>query len=320
MHLNPIIILILLITYHKAKHIIRHKGVKYMSHQLKFGVFGGDLRQVYMAESFLLQGYPVGTYHIADTVNHKNCFQAHTLNELFDYSDVLIGPIPMSKDQIVIVASSTPSDFTIAHVAYLLNEKHILIAGNIPPPIVDLCNSKNIPFFDLMKNDTIAALNTIATAEGTIMEAIASSNRNLQGSNCLVLGYGRCAKVLARKLKALEARVTIAARSTEAIASACSLGNQGIHLNQLKDTLSSFDYIFNTIPALILDKEYLDLVAPSVTMIDIASAPGGIDFAYAKELKLNAKLCLGLPGKVAPKTSSDIQVTEILAFLKERSD
>jgi dipicolinate synthase subunit A len=54
-----------------------------------------------------------------------------------------------------------------------------------------------------MKDEKIVILNAIATAEGTIMEAIRSSDQNLHGSNCIELGYGRCAKVLAQKLKAL---------------------------------------------------------------------------------------------------------------------
>jgi dipicolinate synthase subunit A len=57
-----------------------------------------------------------------------------------------------------------------------------------------------------------------------------------------------------------------------------------------------------------------------VTIIDISSAPGGVDFEYAKHLKLNAKLYLGIPGKIAPRASADILVSEVNTLLKERSD
>ena len=56
-----------------------------------------------------------------------------------------------------------------------------------------------------------------------------------------------------------------------------------------------------------------------VVIIDIASAPGGIDYEYALNHGINAKLCLGLPGKVAPRASADILVTEIEALIEERS-
>jgi len=288
-----------------------------MSSQFDIGIYGGDLRQVYMAKSFLLKGYRVVTYSIAETVSHKNCRLAHTLNELFENSKVLIGPIPMSRDQIGIMSIGAPSDLTLAHVAYLLKDHHILIGGNIPSSITELCDSRNIIYYDLMKDEKITILNAVATAEGAIMEAILGSDRNLHGSNCLVLGYGRCAKVLSQKLKALDAGVTIAARSEEALAYASTNGQLAVHLSNIKCILPSFHYIFNTIPALVLDRDCLDLVSNDVTIIDIASAPGGVDFKYAKSLNLNAKLCLGLPGKVAPKTSADILVTEIDSLIKK---
>lgn len=308
-----------------------HKGVKSMSPLFDIGIFGGDMRQVYMAASFLAKGNCVATYGIAKEVSdltdlqsdslimNKKYGRAHTLNELFDNCTILIGPVPMTRDQITINSKNTPSDLTIANIAYLLRERHILIGGDIPSSLKELCDLRHILTYDLMKDEKITILNAIATAEGTIMEAIKESSRNLHGSNCLVLGYGRCAKVLAGKLKALDADVTVAARSREALAYASAAGCNTIPLSVLKNYLSAFHFIFNTIPAFILDKDCLNLADQEVVIIDISSAPGGIDFDYARKLGLNAKLCLGLPGKVAPKTSSDILVTEIISFIKERS-
>ncbi|MBH1939354.1 dipicolinate synthase subunit DpsA [Mobilitalea sibirica] len=291
-----------------------------MAQLFDIGIFGGDLRQVYMAMSFLSKGYRVTTYNLAETISHTNHSPAHTLSELFENCTILIGPIPMSRDQATISSVNAPNDLTIAHVAYLLKEQHSLIGGNIPIPIKELCETRHIPYFDLMRNEKITILNAIATAEGTIMEAIANSSRNLHGSNCLILGYGRCAKVLADKLKGLDAMVTIAARSEDALAYAYAAGHKIVSIANMKCILPSYSFIFNTIPSLILDKDYLELVDRNATIIDIASAPGGIDFEYAKQLHITAKLCLGLPGKVSPKSSADILVTEIIKFMKERSD
>ncbi len=303
-----------------------------MSQLYDIGIFGGDQRQVYMAASFLAKGYRVAPYSLSEEINSyvdwqsdtgmigKAYGQAHTLSELFDNCRVLIGPVPMSRDQVNIITKNSTTDLTIAHVAYLLQEGHILIGGAIPAPLTELCSTKHIPCYDLMKDEKITILNAIATAEGTIMEAIRESDRNLHGSCCLVLGYGRCAKVLAQKLKALDAYVTVAARSRDALAYATAAGHNAIYISAMNSILPSFHFIFNTIPSFILDKDSLSLVNPHAVIIDISSAPGGVDFSYAADLKLNAKLCLGLPGKVAPRTSSDILVTEIITFLKERSD
>ncbi|HPU63540.1 MAG TPA: NAD(P)-dependent oxidoreductase, partial [Mobilitalea sp.] len=186
-----------------------------------------------------------------------------------------------------------------------------------PKEIRVICEEKGVFCYDLMDSDKVAIMNAIATAEGTIMEAIRSSNINLHKSNCLVLGYGRCGKVLAAKLKGLDANVTVAARNEDDLAYAYASGFSAVHIKDIKSLLPSFHFIFNTIPALILDQECLKNVSKDVVIIDIASAPGGVDFEYALNHGINAKLCLGIPGKVSPKTSADILVNEIETLLKE---
>jgi len=285
-----------------------------------FGVFGGDLRQVYMAEAFIQMGYSTTVYGLCEKVRNDRCSSAKSMQELFEISNVLIGPIPMSRNNIDITASLTASDLTINHIASLLKNHYLLMGGNIPKLLADICATKSISCFDYMKSDKIAVKNGIATAEGTIMEAIKSSDINLHHSNCLVLGYGRCAKILAQKLQGLNALVTVAARSEDALAYAEATGHGTILLANMKNHISSFDYIFNTIPSRILDKDILEQVKPDVTIIDIASSPGGIDYEYTKKHNINAGLFLGIPGKISPRSSANILVTETLAYLKERSD
>ena len=77
-----------------------------------------------------------------------------------------------------------------------------------------------------------------------------------------------------------------------------------ISFSDLKRLASSYDFIFNTVPSMVLDKSILRVLNPNVTIIDIASNPGGTDFEYARKHNLNAVLCLGLPGIYAPKTSA----------------
>ncbi|HAH95888.1 MAG TPA: dipicolinic acid synthetase subunit A, partial [Firmicutes bacterium] len=45
---------------------------------------------------------------------------------------------------------------------------------------------------------------------------------------------------------------------------------------------------------------------PGVLIIDISSAPGGVDFLAAGRLGRKALLAPGLPGKVAPETAGNI--------------
>lgn len=280
------------------------------------GIFGGDKRQVYIASSLLSKGYYVYTYKLLEKIEHKNHASVSDLKELMNKCRVLIGPIPLTKD-LVTISSGTADNSNSNTIAHYLNKEHMLIGGVIPSDIRMLCNEQGIFCFDLMESDKIAIMNAIATAEGIIMEAIKSSDFNLHKSNCLVLGYGRCGKVLAAKLKGLDAIVTIAARGEDDLAYAQAAGLFAVHIKDIKPLLPSFKFIFNTVPSLILDQEHLKKVSKDVVIIDIASAPGGVDFEYALNHGINAKLCLGIPGKVSPKTSADILVTEIEALMKE---
>ncbi len=296
-----------------------HKeGIK-VSHFNNIGIFGGDKRQVHIALSLLDKGYFIYSYRLYDQISHKNHIRVGGLDELMKMSNVLIGPIPLTRD-LVTISSNTACDSSSKTIAHLLNKDHMLLGGMIPTDITDLCQTRGIFCYDFMKSDKIAIMNAIATAEGSILEAIKNSDRNLHQSSCLILGYGRCGKILANKLKGLDAIVTVAARNEDALAYATASGLSTVKLCNIKNTLRSYQFIFNTIPSLVLDQECLKKVSPDVVIIDIASAPGGVDFEYALNHGINAKLCLGLPGKVAPRSSADILVTEIEALMKERSD
>ena len=289
-----------------------------MSLQSNIGVFGLDMRQVYVTKALLNRGYSVCTFQLAELIEDENCTRMQTLEDIFSQCRVIIGPIPFAKK-----VSATGADDgapTAIEVVKLLRPGQCIIGGAIPLALTEICADKNIFCYDLMKNEKIAILNAVATAEGSLMEAIAASTINLHGSRALVIGYGRCGKVLANKLLGLSAKVTVADKNAQALAWAQAMGIKTVEMTCLKALLGTFDYIFNTAPALVLDKHSLDFINPEATVIDIASLPGGVDFEYARLKGINARLCQGLPGKVAPKISAEILVNEIIPLLKERCD
>ena len=282
-----------------------------MSPSLDMVVFGGDKRQIYVAKSLLEKGYSVGTYRLSEQVPAKNCVGLDTLDALFDRCDVLIGPIPFIKNL-------PPAEQLLASFERRLTKRHLLIGGILPPALVRFCAQNEIACFDLMQNERVAILNAIATAEGAIMEAIGAGAINLHGSDCLVTGFGRCGKILADRLRGLHARVTVAARSGEALAYAQASGLRPVSLSEIDGILPGCDFIFNTVPAVIFDDSRLALLKQEAVIIDIASAPGGVDYDAAAKRKCSARLCPGLPGKVAPRASADILVHEIMTILERR--
>lgn len=282
---------------------------------INIGIFAGDMRMVYIAQYLLDLNYSISTLNLYQEVIHDNINNHDSYKELLENSHLLIGPIPFSKDGNNILSNSIYKQTSIDYFTSLLNKNHTLIGGNLPESLLQFCNKQSINHIDLLQNENITILNAIATAEGSIMEAISKSNINLHSSNCLVMGFGRCGKILANKLKALDAKVDITARSTTALAYGYSYGHNTIPLDIIHSSINKYDFIFNTIPYQVLDKSLLDSVNSDVTIIDIASYPGGVDFEYASKLNINAHLSLGLPGKVAPKTSARIIADEIIKLI-----
>ena len=159
-------------------------------------------------------------------------------------------------------------------------------------------------------------MNAIPTAEGAIQIAMEKSIKTLHNSNALVLGFGRIGKILSKMLNGIGANVFCEARKNSDLAKIKSYRYNEIDLVNLKTYLNKFDYIFNTIPHIILDKEELDIIKKDCIIIDLASYPGGVNFEYAEKIGLNASLELGLPGKVAPKTAAKY-IKEIIKLQKK---
>ena len=93
-----------------------------------------------------------------------------------------------------------------------------------------------------------------------------------------------------------------------------------LETGRLKGRLSGFDVVFNTVPAVILTRELLSELPEHCVIIDIASMPGGVDFAAARTLSRKAIHALSLPGKVAPITAGRAIRDVLYIILNERKE
>lgn len=214
-------------------------------------------------------------------------------------ANFVIFPIPFTKDKIYI----TGTDYIIEDVIKECTNKTIF-SGGVPKEHIRQLEVNNVVCYDLMQLDEIAYLNAIPTAEGAIAKAMELTQETIHGSNILVLGFGRVAKILADKLKGLNANVFCAARSKKDLAHIKALGYNVIDINSVEECLNSFSVIFNTVPTIILGEKKLVKLNKDVLIVDLASSPGGVDYPKAKELGINAVLELGIPSKVAPKSAA----------------
>lgn len=147
-----------------------------------------------------------------------------------------------------------------------------------------------------------------------------STDSTLHNSRCLVIGYGRIGRLLADRLLALGAEVTVSARKYGDLAWIEAWGCRSVQTGALTGQLERFDLIFNTAPALILDGTRLRETRKNCVIIDLASAPGGVDLEAAKRLSRQVIPAPGLPGKVAPRTAAAAIRDSVYHILEERGE
>lgn len=272
-----------------------------------FAIIGGDLRLINLAKMISEDNkvYLYGQEKFENFLSaQKNLNICNSLEEAIKNSKIVISSIPFSKDGIDIYAPFSDNLIRINNLVNYLDDK-IFFAGSIQEYFYQLViDKKNLQVVDLMKEEDLTILNTIATAEGTISKIIENTDINIHGSKILVLGFGRVAKVLAKKLLALDAKVTCAARKDTDFAWMEALGLEKTNINNLGENLVKYDVIINTVPKLILDENRLQYVKKDTLLIDLASKPGGIDQNACKSLGLKSIWALAIPGKVAPVTSA----------------
>lgn len=144
----------------------------------------------------------------------------------------------------------------------------------------------------------------IPTAEGAIQIAMEELCITLHDARALVIGNGRIGKLLSARLAGLGAHVTVSARSNADFAWINAMGMQALDTRSLAGHLAPFDVIFNTAPTRVLGNAELAEMQEETLILDLASKPGGVDFAAAQQLGRRAIWALSLPGKVAPMSSA----------------
>ncbi|CUX40460.1 dipicolinate synthase subunit DpsA [Clostridium sp. C105KSO13] len=291
--------------------------------QYDFTVIGGDMRQVYLVEELSSSQTQVCHYALVEKPDKCRCgadshlSAAVSLKNACSSSRCVICPIPLSKDGTYLNQGASIEDVSLASLLSALQPGQYFFAGCIPENFRSFAVEKGVSVFDFMQNDTLAVYNTIATAEGAICEAIIRSPLNLNQSRCAVLGYGKCGSTLVSYLKAMFCRVYTFCNNPGKRARAAVVSDGAGDLEDFKKSAEDFDFIFNTIPALVVLSDTLKVMKPSVTIIDISSAPGGVDYKSAKTLGKSAALCPGLPGKYSPASSAKALRESIESILSQ---
>lgn len=236
--------------------------------------------------------------------------------EVFASADVIILPAVGTDDAGRVESVFSSEELVITSELVAVLPKHAKIfTGMAKSYLRNICSEHGIQLIELFDRDDVAIYNSIPTAEGAVMMAIQNTDFTIHGSISMVLGLGRTGLTLARTLKGLGARVKAGVRKPEDMARAIEMGFEAFYTKDLIHQVSDVDFLFNTVPSMIVTAQVISNIPHRSLIIDLASRPGGTDFRFAEKRGVKAMLAPGLPGIVAPKTAGQIiahTVTELL--------
>ena len=263
-----------------------------MRQKLNFWIVGGDPRQAALARALAEDGHSVHTYALEQAV--ESTLSAPSLAGIEDaHCGVL--PLPALDGERI--------NAPLSRLLDALTPGQLLCAGMLKPPLVEEAQARSLLLADYFAREELAVANAVPSSEGAIQIAMEELPITLHGAQALVIGYGRLGKVLARQLRGLGVRVSVAARKYADLAWIRAEGLEAERSDQLSGWLCGYDLVVNTVPAPILGREELTQLKPGCLVIDLASKPGGVDFDAAAQLGVKAVWALSLPGKVAPVTA-----------------
>lgn len=277
-----------------------------MKNNINFMIIGGDSRFSYIRTILENKGYTA-----------KRIYPGDYRADDFQTTDVFILPVPVTRDNININTPLAGEYFYIGDFLRLLPESCIVAGGLFSDDLSEKLTNKNIRVFDYYKDEKLTEENAIPTAEGVLGILINAVPSTINGLPCAVTGYGKCAKAIIKTLRCLGADVTVFARNPNDIKDAVNRGLKAFSFNEMSREANSFDAVINTVPARVICKEIINNLRKDCVLIEIASAPFGIDFDAAKERGINTIKAGSLPGRICPKTAGEIICNSVLSFIRE---
>ena len=297
-----------------------------MSDNIKIGIIGGDARSLVCAE-YLSKSYECAVWGFdtsrSDLEGHLGgSVKCTDWESAVKCSDAVILPLPVSRDGIHLSCplASVEATVRLEDIVKSLKASSILMGGKIPPAIKRLSAELGISTYDYYDSEEVQIKNSVPTAEGAISSCITNLPITIHGMRASVIGYGRIGQLLAHLLRAMGARVTVYARREESLSMAEACGCHGVSTNQLLGLAEGYRIIFNTVPVRLMGKELLSVMPCHTLIIDLASAPGGLDPDGAREATARCGLQVvkapSLPGRYAPRDAGRAIAAVILDQLR----
>lgn len=278
-----------------------------------FGVIGGDERMKYLAQSIAADGYPVCVCGLEKLGTCRGAAECD-LPQLAAKSSVILLPLPATKDGLFLNAPYAENEIRLDDDFARFFMHKTVCGGMLQRLTASSSLWREIEPEDYYRREELAVGNAIPTAEGAVGIAIREYPGTINGAKCLITGFGRIGKNLAIILRGMGAEVFCAARKKADLMQMRAFGVQPLTYREIS---RRFDLIFNTVPAKVLTSPVLMQQTRDTLIIELASAPGGIDLKRAEELHLHVIDAPSLPGRVAPKTAAEYIKEAVYNILEE---
>ena len=286
---------------------------------MKFALLGGDSRSAMLAGLLAEDGHLVHTYCLEKAGLSPELTAAGCLQSALYGADWVVLPVPAEKSGRLNAPLSAQS-LELEELMAALWPGQSLCGGRLSPGSALSAVRAGIRVYDLMQRRSFTVGNAAITAEGAVQKLMTATPRCLMGSHVLITGYGRIASLLAPKLRALGAYVSIAARKAGDRAMAAALDLGCCSFKALPLIIEDVDYVVNTVPAPVLEERLLRRLKKSAVLLELASAPGGFDADAATKLGLSVIRAPGLPGEYAPMSAAELMRESIYAIIAEEEE
>lgn len=286
--------------------------------RMKFAVIGGDARAGWLAALLNGDGHTVRCWALEKAALPQRVLQCSSPEACVYGADWVIVGIPAEKGGALHTPLSVQKLLT-EDLLTALWPGQTLCGGKLGQATSLAAVRAGLSVCDLMTRRDFTVGNAALTAEGAAGLLIRESPRSLWKGRALVTGWGKVARQLGPRLRALGCDTRTAARKAGDRAEAEACGLAACSLDALPELAGELDFLINTVPAPVISRETLEHLRPDAVLLELASEPG-FDKALAEELGLRAVYAPGLPGRSAPCAAACLMRDTIYTVIREREE
>ena len=287
-----------------------------MNENIKLAVLGGDERQSLLATMLAERGYKVRTAAMSNDA--CGAIKCKSPVDAVSGCNAIILPLPASRGGIYL-NENTDYNIYISEILDACDSDTIIFAGRADAILKGLCEMRSLTLRDYYADSELLIKNCVLTAEGALAIYMNDMKRSVYGSRILVTGSGRVAKCVYRIFNALGAGVTVLARDraelTWAQLSGCVTADIESPVDMARHLASGYDCIINTVPVEVIGVRDINFIPEGTLIIDLASAPYGVDIEAARKRGLRLTRAVSLPGKYAPESAAAIIADSVVREL-----